>query len=270
MYEKRGFTLIELLVVIAIIALLMGILMPALSRVKEHARTTGCLANLRQWGLIITIYSQENDGKIWSGMPDTGWYWPWTIDEKLKDWKKNKIWFCPTAKKPIVDENGIDAPTLNIFNAWGIYRDDQGVYSAGPNGIAGSYGLNCHLLNRPLDNNFTRERNWGSLNNVTQASTVPIFVDALRFDLWPYEDNTPAQTEFAAWGSNNDMPRCCINRHDGYIGCVFVDFSARRIGLKALWTLKWHKSYNTGGPWTKAGGVTASDWPEWMRDFPEY
>ena len=61
MGERKGFTLIELLVVIAIIALLMSILIPALSKVREQARTVGCLANLRQWGIICTMYAEANE-----------------------------------------------------------------------------------------------------------------------------------------------------------------------------------------------------------------
>ncbi len=62
----------------------------------------------------------------------------------------------------------------------------------------------------------------------------------------------------------------CIDRHDGYINCLFLDWSVRKVGLKELWKLKWHKGFDTGGMWTRAGGVTPEDWPSWMRQFKEY
>jgi prepilin-type N-terminal cleavage/methylation domain-containing protein len=275
---RRGFTLIELLVVIAIIALLMAILMPALKRVKEQARTIRCLANLRQWGIISSMYTESNDGKFWSGADTTGYWWPWQLEDRYKDCKLNKLWFCPTAQKPIVDERGNTAQTLNIFNAWGIYRDSESIsgitYSAGLNGIAGSYGINAHVLatKNPAPQgtrNSSTVDNWMT-PNVHGANNIPLFVDSLRFDLWPWPDDVPATYEYAAWTSNNLMARCCINRHDGYVGCVFVDFSTRKVGLKELWTLKWHKSYNTMGSWTLAGGVVSSDWPDWLRPFKDY
>jgi prepilin-type processing-associated H-X9-DG protein len=79
-----------------------------------------------------------------------------------------------------------------------------------------------------------------------------------------YDDYRGAQE--GSWA----MHDFCINRHDGGINGLFMDWSVRKVGLKELWTLKWHRKYDTAGPWTKASGVRPQDWPKWMRRFRDY
>jgi len=66
------------------------------------------------------------------------------------------------------------------------------------------------------------------------------------------------------------MQRYCIDRHEGTNNAVMVDFSIRKVGLKELWTLKWHRQFDTTGPWTLAGGAMPDAWPEWMKNHKAY
>jgi len=270
MTRRKAFTLIELLVVIAIIAVLMSILMPALRRVREQARMTSCMANLRQWNLVAAMYAGENNGKLWDSAPGTPAYWFIRyMDDEIKSWRTNKLWFCPTATKPRTDENGVSAPTLNIFNAWGIYKGT----GLGSDGISGSYGINGYCLiprsASTYEGGVSVKEGWKTVNDIKQPNRVPWWTEALRFDLWPLPTHRPAENEFAAWSGNN-MGRCAINRHSGFVNTAFLDWSVRKVGLKELWTLKWHRSFDTAGPWTQAGGVVSANWPEWMRRFTDY
>ena len=263
--RSRGFTLIELLVVIAIIAVLMAILMPALRRVKEQGKMISCIGTLKQWNLIAAMCTESNDGKFWDSDPGTPGYWYVKyLDERYKSWKRNELWFCPSASQPIRDEFGVEVPTFNIFNAWGIFTGAD----LSSDGVAGSYGINGYCL-IPRDSSTTTyeggvavSNGWKTAGGSRQANNVPWFTEALRFDLWPLPTHAPATNEFEAWSSNN-MARTCINRHQGFLNAAFLDFSVRKVGLKQLWQLKWHRRWNPDND-------PVPDWPDWMKRFKDY
>jgi prepilin-type N-terminal cleavage/methylation domain-containing protein len=276
MTRKRGFTLIELLVVIAIIALLMSILMPALNRVKKQARCTACLANLKNWGLIFSLYCQDNDGYFFTGEMNgsrsgmgSGEFWRETMRPYSKD---IKMWLCPQATKTL-PTGGIPAGGWAYY-AWETAND------------VGSYGLNGWILNiKASQSTGNRDDGWGRADTDSQGRSrhwgapatrygnqAPVFTGSWWVDSWPLATDQPPQTPDGPGDTpgSNEMNRVCVDRHDGFVNSAFQDWSSRKVGLKELWTLKWHRTYNVRGPWTKAGGVAGGDWPQWMHRYKDY
>ena len=263
MNRNKAFTLIELLVVIAIIAVLMGILMPALSRVRTQARGVACQSNLKQWGTLWAMYTDSNNGLFPRRTAGTG---RWIDAMYAYYYKDPKFRVCPVAKKiayPTYPPGGTSVPELagDEVTSWGIVAANN----ERPAGTWGSYGINgwvyvcgeqSTLYGKP------KEFFWKT-PNIRGAARVPLFLDGIFWCGWPDDDDVPpTQPEPGARVYTDDeaMHRFCIDRHQQGINAVFLDYSVRKVWLKDRWRVKWSKRFNTS---------VEVAWPNWMAGFKE-
>jgi len=271
MKRQQAFTLIELLVVIAIIALLMAIIFPALQASRNQARAVACQANLRQWGTLYAASLTATDGrppKPPTSYRDPGdeeyflWGW-WSWREPKWYARYKKIMLCPMATRAPIDPTDPWGSNGATFRAWG--------YEA-PGYIRGSYGRNHWVYGYWQDVGPEWRRKHGVVSDVKHPGTVPVILDCRASGGLVDDPNRlpPAYDAVTTRPGSIMLEDVCINRHNGYVNALFLDWSVRRVGLKELWTLKWTAKFNTHGPWTKAGGVKPEDWPPWMQRFKDY
>ena len=237
---QRAFTLIELLVVIAIIAVLMGILMPALSVARKQAATMACQSNLKQMALAMNLYTLDNEGKTMPFSHAAGEYWFHQLAPYLsaKEYKNDpeghkaqmKVAFCPTARKR-VNEDAYGSATT----AWRFMEGE------------GSYGLNLWLL---PENTLYPEGKASHFKKYTDASgDVPVLGDSVWVGSWPSHGDTMPKDLTGDIGypgyphqGGRFMGRFCIDRHRNAINIGFVDSHVQRVPLTDLWQLKWHRN----------------------------
>ncbi len=282
---------------------------------RMKAREVLCRSNLRQWGVMFQMYAEDNDGELgdgnWNGdySIESRGYREWL--HYLRPYYKNdhKITLCPMATKPW------SRGARGKYSAWGIFASSsqyrcpydgtnwsaeiegyyeaviEGAWQSESPGDVGSYGMNnwCSGMPENKEQIATGYMAGGSRPlagawltfNVKDADTIPLFLDALWLAGSPRQIDIPPQLELGvtqAQGSANNMNRFAVNRHNGNVNSLFLDFSVRPVGLKELWIQKWSRIYTIDSAvrdeYGDLGAIqnmqALGAWPPWMAEFKDY
>ena len=291
MNKRKGFTLVELLVVIAIIALLMGILLPALARVRRAAKGSACMVQIKQWGTVYAMYTGDFDGYFIPDYYEDAEQNPFENSIKCNWWlvlesyyKDRDLLCCPAATKirdisssGVIGDNheGGKVP----FCASSLGGDFKASYF-----YSGWLGV---CTNEAMANTYKRYSpwRWATVNRIVQPNFVPVVGDMIGWgrkfpqaDTDPMgldePDKTPAECDVSDVVHDRIL-ECVIRRHGAMnnpnINMAFGDFSVRPVGLKALWSLKWHRTWvaERKGSSTNVTMTNSAIWPEWMKDYSE-
>lgn len=252
MKNRKTITKTELVVLLVSVVFLLAALGAVGATGRSRAKEAVCVSHLMGLGNLWRLYTNDNHsyfprrggGDVWGEEHLGAWpYVLWLYERRVMP----NLILCPAAAKAVI--GGAKYP----FAAWYMTQGDVTV--------CGSYTVNFWLSNND------EPKFWGT-TNTRYAASVPILADGSWKDTEaePTDDPWQSREQMVDWGwepNRNEMKRVCIDRHGPAVNMVFLDFSVRRVGLKELWLLKWHREW-------PEGREHLPTWPAWMENFKDY